>query len=449
MGLRRSWWAWALWGWWAFTGLAQDASHLVAMRETVAAGDLYRVSCRVRLEGTLRLPAEKEGTAPTILPFQGNSQIDYVERILEVTAQGEVRRTLRVYEQMTFQRRLGQQEQKSDLRPAARRMVIVRHNQLEVPFSPDGPLLWSEIDRVRTDVFPPALTGLLPSMPVKVGEKWQARREAMVELTDLEKITQGHLVCCLERLIDQDGNRLAQVSLQGTVVGISEDGASRHHLQGFYYFDLDGKLLTYISLEGKQALLDSEEKVVSEVKGQFVMTRQRLRNHDLLSDQAIRGLTLVPNEENTRLLFDEPELGLRFIYPRRWTVRRADARQVVLDEPNGGSILLTLDSPGHAWTAAQYQNHVEQWLAKEKATVHRRGVIRGIAQASGRLEHFQYEVSLRGERLILDYYAYQHPHGSVTLAARIPTTVAKLSEDVALIAQSLRRSRGAAHPPEP
>ncbi|MCS7166836.1 MAG: hypothetical protein RMI91_08885 [Gemmatales bacterium] len=410
----------------------------MTLREELAVGQQYQVRCRVSLQGTLRLPPEKEGAPPTVLPFTGKSQIDYVERILELGSGNEVRRTFRVYERMHFHRVLGKQEQTSELRPLARRMVLVRHRHLEVPFSPDGPLLWSEIDRVRTDVFPPALVGLLPKAAVRVGDKWQATSQVLFELTDLEQIIQGQLECRFERIVVQASARLAQVSLEGTMTGMSEDGPARHQLSGFYYFDLDNRLLTYISLEGKQSLLDSEGKSVSELRGQFVMTRQRVHDHPWVSDQALRGLKLVPDEENTRLLFEEPELGLGFIYPRRWTVRRADARQVALAEPQGASILITLDSSGQVWTGAKYQQHVEQWLAQEKASVHRRSGIRALDHPAGKLEHFQYEVTLRGERVILDYYAYQHSAGSMTVAGRVPSTQPSLVEDISVVARSLR-----------
>ena len=62
----------------------------------------------------------------------------------------------------------------------------------EVPFSPDGPLTWGEIDVVRTDVFNPALIpGLLPPNAVKPGATWKAAAATVAELTDMEKVEEG------------------------------------------------------------------------------------------------------------------------------------------------------------------------------------------------------------------------------------------------------------------
>jgi hypothetical protein len=417
----------------------QESSQKVWLQEKSAVGQQYHVSCRVKLRGELRLPPEKPNGPPQTAAFTGSSAIDYAEKILEVAANGVVQRTIRLYERLDFQRRLGQQEQVSQLRPAARRMVILRAGHLEVPFSPDGPLTWSEIDRVRTDVFIPALAGLLPGRAVGMGEKWPADPSAVQELTDLEKVTQGTISCRLEQIQQREGQRLAQISFAGTVSGVSEDGASRHELHGLLYFDLAQNKIVYLSLEGKQWLLDSEGQAVGQVQGTLVITRQMVNDIPQLSETALRGLKLVPDEENTRLLFAEKTLGVAFVYPRRWTVRRADPRQIFLDEPNGGTLLLTLDPPAHALTGAQYQQQVEQWLAQQQATVHRRGSVEQLPAPTGSLERFRYEVTLRGERLVLDYYAVRQAQGGATLAGRVPNQHRHLLADLEVIARSLRR----------
>ena len=51
---------------------------------------------------------------------------------------------------------------------------------------------------MRTDVFAPALVGLLPADAVRVGDRWSAAEVAVQELTDLEKIEEGKLECRLE-----------------------------------------------------------------------------------------------------------------------------------------------------------------------------------------------------------------------------------------------------------
>ena len=150
------------------------AQEPVRLAESLPPGTQYAVSCRVDVAGTLTLPLEKDQTVPKTLNVTGTSIIDYHERVLTVTPQQHVKTTVRMYRKLDFQRKVGDQTQSSSLRQAVRRLVILRQNQVEVPFSPDGPLTWNEMDLVRTDVFTPALTGLLPTQAVRQGDRWLA-----------------------------------------------------------------------------------------------------------------------------------------------------------------------------------------------------------------------------------------------------------------------------------
>ena len=90
---------------------------------------------------------EKEGKA---LRVKGNSIIEYDERVLHLSHEGKVDKTLRLYRNIEFQRRVGEQQQESTIRPAVRRMILLRLNQAEVPFSQDGPMTWEELVATTT-----------------------------------------------------------------------------------------------------------------------------------------------------------------------------------------------------------------------------------------------------------------------------------------------------------
>jgi len=173
----------------------------IRLQELYPAGAQYHVSTRTDLSGRMTLPPEKAGTAPKTLTVTGTSAIEYDERVLSLDKNGIAQKTVRIYRRIDFQRKVGERLQESSIRPAVRRLVILRHQPVEVPVSPDGPLTWGEIDLVRTDVFAPALTGLLPEQPVRRGDRWQARAIAVQELTDMERIEEGGLECRLEDII--------------------------------------------------------------------------------------------------------------------------------------------------------------------------------------------------------------------------------------------------------
>lgn len=410
----------------------------VTLSETFPPGYQYRVSCRVEIKGHLALPPQKDAKAPTSLPLVGTSVIDYVERILPPLPDNRSERTIRVYRKMDFQRKVGDQPQELSLRPEVRRLVLLRPNQYEVPFSPEGPLLWNEIDLVRTDVFTPALVDLMPLEAVKMGDSWQAREKAMKELTDLERVDSSRLACTFETITTLVGKKMARIKLDGWVQGVGEDGPAKHQLEGYYLFDLESKHLSYLFVKGSHTLLDKEGKSKGVVEGTFVLTREPADNVKELSDEALRGIALEPNEENTQLLMDVPERGVRFLYPRRWRVSSIDDSRITLDEPKGSGLLITIEPAAKTPTGVQFLGEALTWLKGKKAHIHKQDSPRSIGGTSP-MEHFALDVELDRQRIWLDYYVGRFGGGGATFAARLAgSDQASLRRDVERIARSFQ-----------
>ena len=211
-----------------------NADEVLPLREAFAAGYQYHVTCRVDVSGNLTLPAEKNQSVAQTLKVSGNSVIEYDERILDPGANAREHKTARIYRRIDFQRKVGDRTQESTIRNNVRRLVVLRLQNKEVPFSPDGPLTWSEIDLVRTDVFTPALSGMLPSKPVRIGEQWTADKSAIQELTDMERIDEGQVECRFEQIATLSNRRHARIAFSGTVRGINEDGPNKQQLDGYF-----------------------------------------------------------------------------------------------------------------------------------------------------------------------------------------------------------------------
>jgi hypothetical protein len=413
------------------------AEEPVHLRERFPTGYEYHVSTRVDLTGTLTLPAEKDKAAPKPLSVRGTSAIEYEERVLDPGTDGQVRKTARLCRRTDFRRTVGDRPQENALRPAVRRLILLRQQNKEVPFSPDGPLMWGEIDLIRTDVFTPALTGLLADHPVRPGDRWSATQAAIQELTDLERIDEGSLECRLEQFTTVEKRRHARVSFRGTVRGGNEDGPNRQELDGYFFFDLESNHLSYLFLRGKHSMLDKDGKEVGHIEGRFVLTRQANTRCAELSDAALKGMATEPNAENTRLLYDNPDLGVRFLYPRRWHVASVRGTQVALDGADGSGLLLTLDPPNRATTGERFLNESRDWLVKEKARVLRVEQPRTV-RASPILEHFSLQAEMGKQTFTMDYYVTRQDNGGATLAARLPPgDLAALQKEVGRIAASV------------
>jgi hypothetical protein len=414
------------------------AEEPIRLRETFPVGYQYHVSSRVELSGSLTLPPEKSQAAPKSLAVTGNSAIDYDERILDAAADGQVQKTLRIFRRIDFQRRIGARPQQSTIRPSVRRMVVLRSNQTEVPFSPDGPLTWGEIDLVRTDVFTPALAGLLPDKAVQPGDRWTAAQSAVQELTDMERIDEGQIDCRFEQVTTVSNRRHARVAFSGTVRGINEDGPNRQQLDGYLFFDLQSNHLSYLSLKGISWLLNKDGKAMGRVEGQFVLTRQAHARSADLEPEALRGISLEANPDNTLLLYDNPGLGVRFLYPRRWRVAGVHGRQIAVDEANGSGLLLTLEPSARLPTGAQFLAESKAFLQQQKAKILRTGQVQRIRAGPQEWEHFVLEAEVGGQRVGMDYYVIRQASGGATLAARLlPADLAALQNDVERVARSL------------
>jgi hypothetical protein len=428
------------------------ADERVQLRERFAAGYQYHVSMRTELSGTLDVPpsapaasakpGSENAVSPKPLAVTGNSSIEYDERVVTVDADGGVQRTARIYRQVDFQRQVGGRPQQNTIRPEVRRLVLQRLEHIEVPFSPDGPLTWGEIDLVRTDVFTPALTGLFPKESVAIGARWTATNAAIQELTDLERIEEGKVECRLDQVAQIEKRRHARVSFAGTVRGVNEDGPNRQQLEGYCFFDLESNHLSYLSLKGISFMLDRDGKTMGRIEGRFVLTRQAPHQCRQLGDAALKGMTLEPTEDNTLLLYDNPELGLRFLYPRRWRVASAQGRQLTLDEGKGSGLLITLEPAERTPTGLQFLTEVRDWLRSQKARELRVDPVRRVAGVAHELEHFAFDAELRNERVALDYYVTRQRDGGATLAARLSAgDQAGLQKDLERIARSLTVTR--------
>ncbi len=412
------------------------------LREPFPAGYQYHVSTRLTLSGELRLPAEVGKSKPETVAMSGTSAVEYDERVL-VGGDGDKPspRTFRQYRRFELSRKVGDQPQEAELRSNVRRMVVFRTGHREVPFSPDAPLTWGELELVRTDVFAPALAALLPPRPVAPGDRWQAGASAIEELTDLEKVDSGSVECTFDEVTTLAGVQRARIRLAGTVRGVSEDGPTRHKLDGYFFFDLATSHISYLFLDGVQTLLDKDGKESGQVRGQFVMTRQAHVRVRELGDDAMRALTLEPNDANTMLFYDNPDLGVRFLHPRRWRVGLITGRQIAIDDSaNGGNgILLTVELPAKVPTVDSYRTESEAFIAKQKGRLLKSDPPRLLSNPPIELEQFGYEAEIGGQRVKLEYFIVRQPSGGATLAARLTANdLAATVRDVERIARSVR-----------
>lgn len=393
----------------------------------------YHVRSTVELTGQLTLPATGGKNAPGSLAIRGRSQIAYDERPLAASGEGTPR-TVRIYRQADFGRVVNGTNYETSIRPEVRRMVILRRGTREVPFSPDGPLKFGEIDMVRTDLFTPALAGLLPAGSVAPDERWKANAAVVEEITDFEKIEQGSLECRLTQV----AGRTATIAFSGLIQGVNEDGPVRQQIDGTVSFDLVDRLITALQLSAVKTLLDSAGKATGRVEGRVTLTRQR-RSAAEISDAGLRNLTLEPNSTNTLLVYEGSNVAFRFNYSRRWRISAEQGRQVTLEDRQGNGIFLTLEPPEKVPSAAEYLNEATGVIAKQKGRLLRTEPPVKLRGGPWEVERFGLDIEVDRKPARMEYAIMRQQLGGATLAARlVPADAPALTPEVDEIAKSLR-----------
>ena len=388
----------------------------VRLVEKAPTGGEFRVVSVSTISGELQTPVAKD-KPPEKIKLSGRSTIDYVEKILPVEPKEADFKSLRVYEKIEFRKTAGDRTDETTVRPAVRRLVMMKRGASKAPFSPDGPLLWGEIDLLRTDVIVPALAGLLPEKAVQPGDTWKASATAVTELTDLEKVEKGDLDCTLDKVLTNGPRKVAQVTFFGTLTGVNEDGPTRQKLSGRLQVDLNAQCITFLRVDGEHFLLDADGKDAGKITGTFELTRTPVPGHAAVRDAVVKTLDLTPSAENTRLLYDTNETGIRFLHQRNWRVVRSTGRQVTLDESDGAGLLITLDTADGLPTAAQYLREALKELQERGGKVIDRS---GTERVTDGLDRFAIDAEIGKDRVAMVYYVVRQEKGGATLAARLP-----------------------------
>jgi len=417
---------------------ALNAQELFKLNEEFKPDQAVKVDVFVRLDGKLSVPMEK-GKEPQLIQISGKSRVVYEERLL-ASEESAGLKTVRAYRDVDFQRTVGSSKQDAGIRQSVRRMVVIKTENRRAPFSPDGPLTWGEIDVVRTDVFNPVvIPGLLPNIAVRKGQTWKATAAAVAELTDMEKVESGEIILELEGVTEIDKKRVARLAISGTIRGVNEDGPNQQKLEGHAFFDLDSNLLSYLSVRGTHELQDGKGQTVGRVEGQFVMRRSRRDQVPPdLSDASLKDFDLKPTVENTLLLYDNPQLCVRFLYPRGWRVGVVQGRQVTIDHARGAGVFITVESTSRTPTAEDYQKEVSEFLQKQKkATI---GAIDKTirVRSEPNLDRFGFDAAFGSEKIRMECAVLKQSDGGITAAATIPSVDSEpLKPEVERIIRSL------------
>jgi hypothetical protein len=174
------------------------------------------------------------------------------------------------------------------------------------------------------------------------------------------------------------------------------------------------------------------------MEGVCVLTRRLKSSNADLKDAAVTRLKLEPDDENTLLLYENPDLGIKLQHSRRWRVGRVQGRQITLDETHGNGLLITVEPPKLIPTTEQFMRESKELLSQKKAKFAKSENPTRVANAPVELDRFSFEVELGTERTWMDYYVARQQLGGACFAARLlPDGRETMRKEVEKIARSL------------
>ena len=427
-----------------FLGFASTAfaQAPAPMREKADPAGALRIEVKTTITGRLTLTPEP-GKPAEAMTIEGASLLSYDERILPPDEE-KSEKVIRAYRTVEFRRKMNDQEQTASLREPVRRVVVLKNDKgKKAPFSPDGPLTWGEIDLIRHDIFAPTIcAGLLPARAVAPGDKWAVSAAAVLDLTEFEAIDDGGLSVEFVSVIELDNRKFAKLAVGGTIRGRTEDGPVKQKLEGTAYFDLAAERVSYLKLSGVHEMLGPKGETTGTLEGTFTLTRGVSPKFADLADDALKTLELKPTTDNSLLLYDNPELGIRFLHSRRWRVGVVQGRQITLQESKGGGILLTVEPTNRVPTAQQYLDEVKAFLAKQQAKVPPLGAPKRTAEKPMVIDCFGVDAELKASASRLEYAVATSAEGGVLIAARFPPAEAvELKADLDRVLKQLVLTR--------
>ncbi len=421
-------------------GLGLFASPLMAsayqthnLSETFSPGNRFRITSRTELSGTMQLISSPNSTKQLLI--KGSSQIEFDETILALDSSFKVQKSIRDYRKAELNRNLDGDAQQSTLRPELRKIVILRKDSKKIPFSKEGLLTWDELDLIRTDVFPCALLGLLPSRSVSLNENWIAAKDSIQELTDLDVLQSTEVSCKLDSVNLVNNRRTARISFLGKVAGLNEDGPNQQFLDGYLFFDCELRHLSFLYLKGTSILKNKEGKEVGKMEGRYTLTSEVLPAVSL--DNKVVG-QYEPESADLKLLLENNRTLFAFSYPREWKVASQSLMQATLDYSNQAGLLITRDNTRRYAFSNTYLKETSEFLQKQQAKIESHQPIQNVFGVIG-LESFSWDVQIAGQRVHLLYFVYKKGDAVFTLACRIPLdNKVMLRNDIVSIASSLR-----------
>ncbi|HEX5104307.1 MAG TPA: hypothetical protein VFV87_10875 [Pirellulaceae bacterium] len=336
------------------------------LRAAPKAGSHQQVRVTVEIEGKLKLNAA--GQEVQHVPLTARADLHYVERMLQSGTSAAETRLARHYYQAEAKIRLRDSELASKLRDERRLILLDANADAATLFSPLGPLTRDELELIEAPASSLALTALLPKQPLKLGGQWDLEGLVVSRLLGLEAVSQQNVKCQLESA--KEG--IAVASLEGTVSGAVGGVSSDCELKGKLNFDLNKRVVTWLTLAIKENRAIGHAQPGFEVLTTLKMVAAPCAAAVEVNDKALSGLQTTADSGQTLIDFTADKAGFQLLHDRRWRVMIERHDATILRLVDRGDLIsqcnispLPTFTKGEQLTLEGFQNDVKQALGKD------------------------------------------------------------------------------------
>ncbi len=322
-----------------------------------------RLSPETVLEVTANLEVGGEIKVPDAdkihrLPISVAGTFRYAECRFEA---GSDWRSIRHYDQAVASIKVDRDGTRSRLSPERSLIIATWNRKGPVGFqSCQGPLTREELDLVDTLANSLVLEALLPSAPVRIGQRWDHSSEVIGALLGLSAVSQ----CDVDSLLLDVQDGVARMAIGGRVEGSAEGVTAQIQLKGRYDFDMPRGHVTRMDLAAE------EDRAIGHIgPGLDVTARIKLARTPVAGSEPIEQFLQARGEEASPmaddLSFTSSTAGFAMTYDRRWFITQSRRDLVVLRRVDQGKLVaqcnvspLPSKSPSRPVSLSQFQKDV-------------------------------------------------------------------------------------------
>jgi hypothetical protein len=418
---------------------AGEPARAIILGEAVTRGGSSRVRIELKANGLFRpAPGPGQVVAETRMPkplsLDVQTRLVFNERVLEldegtpatgaggsgVGRRGRPRKVVRHVVQAASAINGEVRPMAAILRPEVAMLVAERrrHEGPVVVISPAGPLTRDELAVVQGVGDPLALTDILPSGSVSVGQTWRVGEAAAQGISEYDVITANRLDATLESF-DQ---ARATVRIQGRIEGSLHGATGLMTCDGTLGFDRRMGWIDRLELHRNESRRPGPVEAGLDVKSTLTVARSADPPPATLADEALAGYSLAIDPRSERLLLKAPDGKASLLHDRKWHAFWDDPRMVVLKRLDGARVVAQCNlvvgpaaGRGRHQDPAQFKDEIRRVLGKRYVQLIGMGEVDGDP-AGG----YRFKVGVQGREGNLDvvwyYYLLASPAGDQLVA---------------------------------